>query len=64
MASINEALKSLGNLIWGPKLFSFSSESEFISPFVLGSSTVKVDSLNSPNCRLRKKRQVIGKPGG
>jgi len=25
MASINEALKSLGNLIWGPKLFSFSS---------------------------------------
>ena len=38
MASINAALKSLGNLIWGPKLFSFSSESEFISPFVLGSS--------------------------
>ncbi len=23
MASIDEVLKSLGNLIWGPKLFSF-----------------------------------------
>ena len=38
MASINAALKSLGNLICGPKLFSFSSESDFISPFALGSS--------------------------